>query len=276
MNSLKRKQLGFTPIEFMIALTLGGLLTIGMFQVLISTKQVYRMQDNLARVQENGRFALNFIANDIRQAGSRACFYEMPDTSSFTVVNGFDNALSANIFVASPGVNQTLSNLNQYTDVLELGNTTVTAANPLCDQTTIPDPLPVAISNHRVAYSIQINSGQNPALYRSEGTLPGTKTNQEIVENVENMQVLYGPDTNGDMTADYYAPAGTPGLDMAKVVSIRVSLMVRSSDNNLISWQSSGLPPPIFYNGSNTTIWDSNRKLRRVFSSTIAVRNRLL
>ncbi|MDT8372197.1 MAG: PilW family protein, partial [Gammaproteobacteria bacterium] len=57
----------------------------------------------------------------------------------------------------------------------------------------------------------------------------------ELIEGIENMQILYGEDTDADNTANYYVPAGTGGLNMNQVVSIRISLLVRSMDDNLTS-----------------------------------------
>ena len=59
---LKTRQHGFTLIEIMIALVLGAFLIGGVLQIFLSSKQTYRMQDNLSRIQENGRFAMEFIS----------------------------------------------------------------------------------------------------------------------------------------------------------------------------------------------------------------------
>ncbi|NOT10419.1 MAG: prepilin-type N-terminal cleavage/methylation domain-containing protein [Methylococcaceae bacterium] len=72
-NPLSRHQLGMTLIEIMIALLIGAFLLGGVLQIFIGTKQTYRMQEGLSRLQENGRFALDFLAKDIRMAGFIGC-----------------------------------------------------------------------------------------------------------------------------------------------------------------------------------------------------------
>lgn len=67
------RQRGLTLIEIMVALTLSLLLLAGMIQVFQSNKQSYRVQDALSRVQESGRFAVDFIARDLRMAGFQGC-----------------------------------------------------------------------------------------------------------------------------------------------------------------------------------------------------------
>lgn len=66
-------QAGFTLIEIMIALLIGAFLLSGIIQIFINTRQTYQMQDNLSKLQENGRFAMDFISKDIRMAGYRGC-----------------------------------------------------------------------------------------------------------------------------------------------------------------------------------------------------------
>ena len=55
-----QNQRGLTLVELMVAMLLGVFLIGGVMQIFISSKQTYRMQENLSRLQENGRFALDF------------------------------------------------------------------------------------------------------------------------------------------------------------------------------------------------------------------------
>jgi type IV pilus assembly protein PilW len=64
---------GFSLIEIMVALVAGMLLAAGIGQVFLSTKQTYQYQDQLSRLQENGRFAMDILVHDIRMAGSMGC-----------------------------------------------------------------------------------------------------------------------------------------------------------------------------------------------------------
>ena len=81
-------QKGLTLIELMIAMLLGVFLIGGILQIFISTKQSYRMQENLSRLQENGRFAMDFIARDMRMTGYWGCLNpSAPDVD----VAGADN-----------------------------------------------------------------------------------------------------------------------------------------------------------------------------------------
>lgn len=59
-------QSGFTLIELMVALALGMLVSIGIIALFQSTSNTNRSQDALARLQENGRFAVNRLIDDVR------------------------------------------------------------------------------------------------------------------------------------------------------------------------------------------------------------------
>lgn len=62
------RQYGFGLIELMISLVLGLLIIGGVVQVFFTTSQTYQMQQAMSRVQEAGRFALEFIAPELRKS----------------------------------------------------------------------------------------------------------------------------------------------------------------------------------------------------------------
>lgn len=62
---------GMSLIELMIALVLGLLLIAGIIQLFTGTRTTYMANESLARVQENGRFALEMLRQPARQAVSR-------------------------------------------------------------------------------------------------------------------------------------------------------------------------------------------------------------
>ncbi len=224
-------QKGLTLIEIMIALLIGVFLLGGIIQIFIGSKQTYRMQEGLSRLQENGRFALDFLAKDIRMGGYRECL----DFTVPTPITGTNNT----------GLNAS--------DTITIQQSTSACSTPA-------SATPFAT----ITYSVQTGAGGQPALFIKNGTTPA----QERVEGIEDMQIFYGADTNADNTSDYYVPAGTAGLNMDQVVSVRISLLAVTPDNNLTAQ-----PVLYTYNGVPTTPTD--RKIRRVFNTTIAVRNRL-
>lgn len=73
-----RYQAGLSLIELMIAMALSLLLMLGVLQIFLSSKQTYTANSALSRVQESGRFAMDFITYDLRNAGYKGeCFSDV-------------------------------------------------------------------------------------------------------------------------------------------------------------------------------------------------------
>lgn len=68
-----RSQKGLSLIELMVSLAIGALLLLGLVQVFSATNISAQMGTALSRVQENGRFALDFMRVDLRMAGHMGC-----------------------------------------------------------------------------------------------------------------------------------------------------------------------------------------------------------
>jgi type IV pilus assembly protein PilW len=64
---------GFSLIELMVAITLGALLTVGIVTLFGATSTTNKVQDALARLQENGRYAVTRITDDLRMGSAQYC-----------------------------------------------------------------------------------------------------------------------------------------------------------------------------------------------------------
>jgi type IV pilus assembly protein PilW len=64
---------GFSLIELMVAITLGLLLSIGIVTLFGATSKTNKVQDALARLQENGRYAVTRMTDDLRMTGGQYC-----------------------------------------------------------------------------------------------------------------------------------------------------------------------------------------------------------
>jgi prepilin-type N-terminal cleavage/methylation domain-containing protein len=64
-----RSQTGFSLIELMVALLLGLLLMSGIIAVYLESKRGFVQDEAIARVQENGRYALRLLSREIAMAG---------------------------------------------------------------------------------------------------------------------------------------------------------------------------------------------------------------
>lgn len=90
-----RFQAGLSLIELMIAMALSLLLMLGVLQIFLSSKQTYTANSALTHVQESGRFAMDFITYDLRNAGYKGeCF---SDVNAVTTDDTTDDRYNLNI-----------------------------------------------------------------------------------------------------------------------------------------------------------------------------------
>ncbi|MHB8414201.1 MAG: PilW family protein [Acidiferrobacteraceae bacterium] len=68
-----RHERGLTLIELMIAITLSLLIVGAVISLYLTSQHLYKVQNNLARLQESARYAMNEIARDVRMAGYEGC-----------------------------------------------------------------------------------------------------------------------------------------------------------------------------------------------------------
>ena len=311
-QKLHKRQQGLTLIEIMVAVTISLFLMGGVIQIFMGSKQTYRLQDAAARVQESGRFAINFLVKDIRMADFWGCQGNFPNVNNHlnnSASNPFDlseggisgtdsgddtvpdtlnlfGGVSSGIGINATNVNAAsfqlttvnhgladfdyilatdcetadlleVTNANSGSTLTVVGNTGAVGSGP--GNATGPGFAYSADGGARMytfqgtTYSVAAGSSGEPSLFR---TINGG-TPQELVEGVENMQILYGEDTDNDDAANIYVDAGSV-TNMNRVMSIRVTLTIRSVEDNVVATQNSG-----------------DYRLRRTFSTTTTVRNRV-
>jgi type IV pilus assembly protein PilW len=193
INTAFRFQRGLSLVELMIAITLSIFIVAAMISLFINSKENYRLNENMSRLQENARFAVSFLSRDIRMADYRAC------------IAGPNSDRNAN---AVTGQNNTgLDGTDTVTVAWQADNCT--------DDVT-------------VVYSIQTGASGSPALFRSVNGAAA----EELVEGIEDLQILYGQDIDNDDVPNYFVDAATI-TNMAQAVSVRVSLVARTLETNL-------------------------------------------
>lgn len=103
-------QNGLSLIEMMVAIAISLILLAGVIQIFLGSKQSYRLNENMSRIQESGRFAMEFLARDMRMIGYQGCasldsvqpniIADPPPPGGFSndvVVTGMDNVANISI-----------------------------------------------------------------------------------------------------------------------------------------------------------------------------------
>lgn len=131
-RALPASQRGLSLVELMIAVGLGVFLTWGAVEAFLSGKQTYSMQQAVSRIQENGRLAQEFLAFDIRNAGSYGCVSDQ-------YVANLDNVM-ANV----SGSPSTLADEFKFQNAVFAVNNVTGAPNGDMNLQTLLSPPPVA------------------------------------------------------------------------------------------------------------------------------------
>ncbi|MCX7110433.1 MAG: PilW family protein [Proteobacteria bacterium] len=124
------RQRGLSIVEILLAMALSLILTLVVSQIYLGSKQTYLLQEAQSRLQENGRFALQILAKDIRRAGNMGCLSikktpvvlakPTPDITPATSIMGY-NAKSASDISSYPVSDQTYSKTNWAPDAPDIG-----------------------------------------------------------------------------------------------------------------------------------------------------------
>lgn len=115
-----------------------------------------------------------------------------------------------------------------------------------------------------ITYSIATGASGEPALFRTVFS----NTPEELVDGVQQLEILYGVSTDTTNTTPNQYITSDNVTDWDQVTAVRIMLLLRSPSN-----VSMDAPQQYEYNGATVTATD--RRLRQVFSTTIALRNRI-
>lgn len=309
---MKSRNAGMTILELLIAMTIGLLLLGGAFLVFQDASQTGRTNDEVSRMQENGRFALDAIKADARVAG----FWGMLRNTDFVAARAgsaaqlaalgsgdcasrwyidLDNAVFASND-ANPYVATCLpaTEYRDGTDILVLRYASPQATASVTSGvvyirsdrmrgelfvggSTPAGPFGAAPEDHRLIthlyyvrpYSLAVGDGL-PSLRRAVlagGAGGPVLETEEVVSGIEDLQVQYGIDDDGDGAVNRYIDADTvaPG---AEIRALRIWVMARARTREI------GFTDAATYTYANRSVTPGDAFRRILLTSTIQLRNR--
>lgn len=258
MNKLTIK--GFSIVELLVAITISSLLLLGVTKIFIDTKSSYSLREGLSRLQENGRFAMDLVQISFRQTGFKADGFQS-DNAAFLVDAG-NYGPANNDFVVSGQVVAGSEGGGTNSDTLSFRFQQPSAAPFVVEC----NPNLPAVAGATLVNTIYIAADSTLHCIDSAGN------DQQIIDGVQNLQILYGVDSDLDRVADMYIRADTVTAngDWPQVVSVRLALLLSSVDPAI------NIPDTAVYNLLGTNVGPFNDPLRRhVFTTSVAFRNKL-
>ena len=115
---------GFSLVELMVALLIGLIISIGVVQIFGATRATYQLDESLARAQENGRFAMEFLQQDIRHAGYAGCKRD----TTVAVFNNLAYTPNAGLSIVGISGAEYTATATGYNDTYPLGPTPANTA----------------------------------------------------------------------------------------------------------------------------------------------------
>jgi len=212
---MKHANKGFGLIELLIALALSLIVVLGVAQVFISAKNTYVSQNTAAAMQEDARFLLSKMIQEIRMVGMFGCLGTVIDASSIGDFNAnqiapisWDNAnLKLTLVTADVGSGGGTPTWTVLSDC----KTSATAYTDL----RAPASGQMAFPIRRLIYSFSNNQ-----LLMGSGH--GTPAQAVLINNVSAFNVSFGMATStSDVAATSYT---TNPSNPALIRSVRLSL----------------------------------------------------
>lgn len=191
--SFTGRQRGMGLVELMIGMTIGLVVLMALGYFFLGSTQANRTHNDVSRMQESGRQAMEILGSAIRQAGYRT---------------NADVAFAGTALAGTNGVPDTLT--VQY-DAQE-GDETDCAGNVIDADAPSPGNL--------VTYAFTVN-----------GSLQLTCQGQPVADNIEDMQITYGIDSNKDGVIEAYSAAPS-AIEFGQVAAVNVALTVRGPTAN--------------------------------------------
>ncbi len=272
------KQSGITLIELLIAMLIGVFLLAGIASSYVSSKKTSRDTNQLSQVEDNGRIALETIRDIVQHAGyapngdaSLKTFILRPADVASVACGGNNSVVNPALFTASR-----VTTDNASGDSLAIAYYGDNNLFTDCVGKILPTScrLGAAGGKNNAAKIYSSFFVENGKLQCAGSRATNT---QIIAEGIENIQYLYGVDTNGDDFIDKYlnatnlaaAALANPNI-WNTVSSIQVAILVRSLKPVKKTAESKK------YTLLDTTITSTTDKYKReVFTTTIRLRNTL-
>ena len=339
-------QRGLTLTELMVSVAISVAVLVALSNVYLGSRVAYRTNEALARVQETGRLALDWIARDLRSTGFAGCLsrgaqvevYSNPrpaGLSPLAVLRGYERAAG---FDYPAGIERLPGDV--HSDVVRIlavdataranidGDSDVAAATIAirdnqagferddvlvvsdCRRAAVFTVTGVQSKPVRLVHAADRNGGLDtpthlisppfkardgafvarlgsatyfigrpkgskeapPSLYRA-----GLERTEKVVENVEDLDFVYGIDSDGDGAVDRYLRADrVDAAQWDRVLSVRVGLVAVSVEAAVAGGEQAVQLRDI----DDDTVVDAqpvrgDRRLRQVFTTTVSLRNRL-
>lgn len=209
---MKRYSLGFGLIEVMVALVLGVMLVLGITQIFLSARVSYLSQLSSAQMQEDARYVLSKLAQQIRMAGMFGC---LPLTRVVDVPAAFQTPISWDGAADSGALRMISADVG-----LQAGKPDWTVVSDCKARTKVYSGAYWALSPGEIAFPVR------HVVYRFDnGQLRTGLNNAVLLDNVAAFDVSFGMASSSQAQA--VVRYERIPVDSANIRSVKIALLLR-------------------------------------------------
>jgi len=243
------RQQGLSLIELMVAMVIGCFLILGVTQIFISNQKSYLFQQGQVGNQENGRFALALLSQELLKAGYRSD--PTADISADSTLANCPFRAATSVVAKSPTSLCLQYQATNRSDVTCQG-TTLSAAN----QALILAPYRQA--NPKVIEQIDLDIGASSITCTVGGTT------QQLVSGVKDLRFEYG-------TASGFS--STPN-NADVIVAVRYSVLMQSPGTASVRDTTASISPALDdWNTRYSTTYNDTKGIYQIVQGTVMLRN---
>ncbi|MFT5759287.1 MAG: type IV pilus assembly protein PilW [Alteromonadaceae bacterium] len=306
------KQRGFTLVEIFVALGIGLTLLAGVLSIFVSMKTTSKETSTSGELQENGRFALSILSDDILRQDFWGDYTGTLDFASLTAVpnapavdcagEGINNAtfpVIAGSFRTLWGTTVTSASMMNCIDDAKLSSDLIQLKRVVSNPVTVPNAtnyylitnisdgtifsgaggIPTITNSqmweyqHHIYYVREELQGSNKVPVLMQGRLNNNMTFDPIIDGIEIIRFMYGVDNTGDGIVNAFISAD----------NMTDALWNNANDSNILAIKvyvlARSILPDNKYDNTNTyqigdLSFTFNDNYRRLlFSSTITLYN---
>lgn len=285
LPSSRRRQRGLSLVEMMVSIALGLLILVAILQVFTASRQTYRYQQNISRMQENARIATEILQRTVRDTG-----FEPPPASSAQLVcataaacllGGSNNLTSSQATAAAAisGSDTLIIRIRSDGNATDCQGEAI-AYNYIAGGSET-SPYGTNTTNNEFRIGPTTPTTTTPPSLRCGRSAASPSSNlwgQPLVDDIEDMQVLYGYRDSSTGNLIYVPGSLLTTNQYYLITAVRIQLCVRSPDANVVSsantqhclMDSDGDGA----NDDDRTLSTTDGRLRQVVTTTIKLRNR--
>lgn len=282
---------GFTLIELMVSLTLALVIMLSAMQLLMTNQTTFNLQSGMSNVQENGRFALDYINSTVKTA-EYSQNISNPTVGIITDKSELPGVTENELVTLNDVTTLGKGSSDQLVTRMWISQAMIDSGFRDCEGNSVTTPRFVvtryfvradSLAGSDAALACDAGSYQLDATEMDKSGAVSTYGDNGIVllSTIDSFQFMFGvtafpiPELGQRFPVRYLTVGdytSIPAATRPNIVALRVALLVRSSEK--VSTGFNVVPDEIKVLDKTISGSDLNDKyIHRVFTSTLALRN---